>query len=293
MNRVEEKSKPMSTSKKKGKEESVPARSKNCFVITPIGKENSDIRRSADGLIDAVIEPVCTALGYSMHVAHRISAPGSITMQVLDHVLNDEIVVANLTDLNPNVMYELAVRHAARKPVLCLAEEGTTLPFDISDERIIFYKNDMASVKQLESSMAEMMSKCIEDPNPDNPVYRVVTSNIMKDVSTDMDVGEYLVGRLDRLESLVQEQSRSRKTFGRYSSSVEFPKSFHIDFNESYGVTRDLEKKLIVKLSGIGAMVSRDILGGFNVTVSAHNVKEFNNIMDGFGKAVTVDSTYL
>lgn len=65
MNKLKENSKAISSSRKKREEEVVSESNKNCFVITPIGKENSDIRRSADGLIDAVIEPVCTSLGES------------------------------------------------------------------------------------------------------------------------------------------------------------------------------------------------------------------------------------
>ncbi|MCF7502938.1 hypothetical protein [Vibrio sp. L3-7] len=166
---------------------------KNCFVVTPIGNDGSEIRRSADGLIDAVIEPICKELELNMFVAHRIDTPGSITTQVIEHVLNDDLVIANLTTLNPNVMYELAVRHAAKLPVICLAQNGTVLPFDISDERTIFYENDMAGVQKLKLILKKMALEALDDKEVDNPVYRAAKNKVMKDLHPQDDFQSYIL----------------------------------------------------------------------------------------------------
>lgn len=179
-----------------------------CFVITPIGDDSSPIRRNADGLIDSVLIPICSKLNINVEVAHRISKTGSITSQVIESVLNADIVIANLTTLNPNVMYELALRHAARLPVIIMAEDGTKLPFDISDERTLFYINDMAGVEMLKPRLERMILEAIDDKEPDNPVYRAVQHKIMKDSAPADDFQSYILDRFDRLERVLRENNK-------------------------------------------------------------------------------------
>jgi hypothetical protein len=209
---------------------------RKCFVVTPIGKDGSDIRRSADGLIDAVIEPVCKALELEMHVSHRIDTAGSITSQVIEHLLQDELVIVNLTFLNPNVMYELAVRHSARLPVITLAEDGTVLPFDISDERTIFYYNDMAGVTRLIPSLEKMSREALADTEPDNPIYRAVKNKVMKELHPQGDFQSYILERLDRFEKLLYDQKGTKKNA---QSNIK-PE----DFNAEYQVRGTLQHEV-------------------------------------------------
>ncbi|KGM07130.1 hypothetical protein LP43_0738 [Methylophaga thiooxydans] len=185
---------------------------RKCFVITPIGSEGSDIRSSADGLIDSVITPICKELNIELFVAHRIDTPGSITGQVLEHILTDDLVIANLTTLNPNVMYELAVRHSARLPTISLAENGTKLPFDISDERTIFYSDDMAGVTKLKPLLTNMINEALDDNEPDNPVYRAAKSQVMKELHPKGDFQSYMLERLERFETILQKSTVAPQT---------------------------------------------------------------------------------
>lgn len=180
-----------------------------CFIITPIGEDGSAIRKKTDGLIDNVLDPVCNELGLRAVPAHNIDKIGSITNQVVQHVLESKMVIANLTGLNPNVMYELAIRHASKKPVVCIAENGTKLPFDITTERTIFYSDDMYGATRLRYDLKDKLQSALSDSNIDNPIYRAVKENsIIKKIQSlpqneKSDSLLYILQRLERIENAI------------------------------------------------------------------------------------------
>lgn len=112
-------------------------RQKICFIVSPIGPEGSDIRKRADKVLKHIIRPPLEECGYVVQRADNIADPGLITTQVIDKIRDSELVVADLTGHNPNVFYELAVRHAVAKPFIQIVELGETIPFDIAGFRTI------------------------------------------------------------------------------------------------------------------------------------------------------------
>ncbi len=186
-----------------------------CFIISPLGTENSETRRKADGLINSVLKPVLKKQGYQVIAPHEIDTPGSITRQVIQHLLEDKLVIANLTELNPNVMYELAVRHSKRLPVICLAEQGTRLPFDIAAERTIFYDNDMAGVEALKPKLEKAILETTEEKEADNPIYRVASASIMQELTKE-DSKSYM---LKRIEDLSDQMSRLTVSLNKGNTS--------------------------------------------------------------------------
>ena len=184
---------------------------RQCFIISPFGHENSDARRKAKGLIDAVIKPVLMGLDIEGISSLDIATPGSITNQVIEHLLEDYLVIANLSELNPNVMYELAVRHAKRLPVICLCEVGTKLPFDIATERTIFYENDMQGVEILKPILQKTIKEIKEEDEIDNPIYRVAKMMILKDANPG-NFQTYVLDQLQLISSRLQGKDNYRTT---------------------------------------------------------------------------------
>ncbi len=195
----------LSTKKEKKKEEIQIKKKKKAFVIMPIGEDNSPVRRSAEGIYKAVIKPVLSGMGYDAHAAHEISELGSINKQIITRLLEDDLVIANLTGLNPNVMYEIAVRHAARKPIVSLCERGTRLPFDLYDERTIFYTNDMHGVLDVKVAFEKYVESALAESTPDNPIYRAKKENIIANNLQASDSEEFnMYTKIEELEQLVK-----------------------------------------------------------------------------------------
>ncbi|PMQ02716.1 hypothetical protein DyAD56_22840 [Dyella sp. AD56] len=122
---------------------------KVCFVIAPIGEAESDTRKRSDQVLKHVIAPAALACGYKAIRADQISEPGMITSQVIQHIVEDPLVIADLTDRNPNVFYELAIRHAIRKPLVQLIKKGEQIPFDVAGTRTIHVDHrDLDSVEE-------------------------------------------------------------------------------------------------------------------------------------------------
>jgi hypothetical protein len=114
---------------------------KKCFIITPIGDEHSLTRKRLDQWMKLIYEP---ALGkeYTLKHAAQISAPGVITEQILDYIVHADLVPIDYTELNPNVMYEAAIRHISHKLYIQIYPITQRLPFDISNLRAIRYDPD-------------------------------------------------------------------------------------------------------------------------------------------------------
>lgn len=147
-----------------------------CFYITPIGSEDSVERKHADLFMGSLVQPALEELGLTVVRADHIGEPGMITTQVLEYLKRSRLAIADLSYLNPNVFYEVALRHALRLPVVQLIRKADRLPFDVNQARtLVFDTSDIYSlIPKLQTYRAEIASqarKALDDPESvGNPV---------------------------------------------------------------------------------------------------------------------------
>lgn len=102
---------------------------------------------------------------------------GDILRQIITDLIISPIVVADITDNNPNVYWELGIRHSFKQCTVTVAEYGTKLPFDLSAKGTLFYypKNHIKNEK-FKRDFRKAMQDCIAHPEaPDSPVLETIS----------------------------------------------------------------------------------------------------------------------
>lgn len=193
---------------------------RSVFVISPIGAAGSPESLKAKAVLDYIIREALTAPQWNVIRADEEVDSGSITHKVIERIATSDLIVADLTDHNPNVFYELAVAHGYDKPVVNLMTEGQRMPFDIVDQRAVFYDlTDPGSVHRAKTWLSKAAENALtSDARPTNPLagYKLFAGG-----QTASDGGapngaklEYaldtIMARLNRIESeILRDPNRS------------------------------------------------------------------------------------
>jgi hypothetical protein len=135
-----------------------------CFVIGPIGDklgepgspERSRYEEAVEVLED-IIEPACAGFALRVLRADRITTTGEIPDQIFRHLRDSYLVIADLTDANPNVMYELGLRHTTGKLTIQIGEKSR-LPFDVATIRTIMFTRTENGFIQARRQLSTMIS---------------------------------------------------------------------------------------------------------------------------------------
>lgn len=151
----------------------------SCFVIGPIGSSlapmgspGRKVYEDALEVLEQVIAPACAAVGLTAVRADAISATGDLTEQIFRHLRDDEVVIADLTGANPNVMYELGLRHTVDKLTIQLGEYDS-LPFDIGSIRTIQFSRSPHGLVQARNKLEQALSVGLADKGDLLPATRI------------------------------------------------------------------------------------------------------------------------
>ena len=129
---------------------------KTCFVVSPIGETDSEIRSNADKLFKYIISPVCESCGFEPVRVDQINDSDSITQTIIDKLLSSELVIADISGHNPNVFFEMGYRKCTDKPIIHLKKKRETIPFDVNTVRTFEYDlTDLDNVEETKKRLEQ------------------------------------------------------------------------------------------------------------------------------------------
>jgi len=110
---------------------------KICFFIAPIGDEGTEHRQHSDAILASFVEPTLSEHKLKIVRADKITSPGMISAQVFEYIIKSKLVVVDMSFHNPNVFYELCLRHVTGKPTVHIIRASDKIPFDVANFRTV------------------------------------------------------------------------------------------------------------------------------------------------------------
>ena len=147
--------------------------SRVCFVVSPIGEQGTERFQSFRRVLDCLIRPAIeqSSIGLRVIRADEIHRPGSFIRDVLEYLAGAYLVVVDITGQNPNVFYELGVRHALSSRTILIARMATDIPADLREYRTLIYTDNPEGDEASRQALRNYLEEIERAPDaPDNPV---------------------------------------------------------------------------------------------------------------------------
>ena len=110
-----------------------------------------------DELYTSVLRPSAERSRLSCARADDIYGPKPIMADIWRSIRGASVIIADLTNRNPNVFYELGLSHAIQKPVVLIAQDIGDVPFDLRHLRIIIYRNTEDGRQRLATELSRTL----------------------------------------------------------------------------------------------------------------------------------------
>jgi|GEM_PF-4230367 len=184
----------------------------NCFVVMPFGRK--PIPDSAGRVYDfdkvyrVIIQRAIRQAGLEPVRADERQGSHMVHAEMFADLRDHPVVLADLSLLNPNVFYELGIRHVmSPSGTVLMCRQGTLLPFDVNLSRVIFYDFDGESLDwEVVETVVQRVQAGLENAKrrqPDSPVHALLGRVLSTlDASTEVNGGVDLEHRITRYDTL-------------------------------------------------------------------------------------------
>lgn len=161
----------------------VSSNSKHCFVIMPFSKTSDEHTEEYwTKHFESFLRPLIKECG-DFNVFRSKPLRGDILIEIIENLANAPLVIADLTDYNPNVFWELGVRQSFKHGTITIAEEGTKIPFNISTKSVLsYYPKDYQKNEEFREQFKDSIEDWLSNPDfPDSLVLETIGREIYND----------------------------------------------------------------------------------------------------------------
>lgn len=178
---------------------------KTCFVIIGYGPKMdyaTGRELDLDKTFDYIIKPAFEELGFLVYRSSDLTHSGVIDIPMYNSILKSDFVLADLSTLNANVLYELGIRHAVRKnTTIIISEKELSYPFDLNHILIEPYEHlgkaiDYAEVLRFKKQLQYKVKALVDNPQVDSPLYTLFP---------DLEVPTFTKEEIDDIKENIKE----------------------------------------------------------------------------------------
>lgn len=181
-----------------------------CFVIMPFDQTIEEHTKEYwDNHYEKFLEPLIES-GHPLKAERSTALRGDILRQIITDLVTASIVVADLTDANPNVYWELGIRQSFKHGTVTIAEDGTKLPFDLGAKGTLFYfPKDHIKMQEFGSKFHEVIVDCLKNPDlPDSHVLETISGRgtLYQVLTRDETIRKFnaLISEIERNEGILK-----------------------------------------------------------------------------------------
>ena len=237
-----------------------------CFVVSTIGASGSPERKEADTTLKFLVRRALDS-DFTIVRGDEHSDPGLITPTIIAAILEADLVVADLSGLNPNVFYELAVAHAYETPTVLIQKESDKIPFDLKDMRTVKY--NLSDPQQLEDAQATLRKYALHALEGETQVTPLSSANRYLSVAESSDpVAQSNVQILEAITDLGFDLSRQIR---QVTANPPGEPSQQSRYLEDMASMRKLIERVVVRRATVSQdfneLITETTSGGFDTWI--------------------------
>lgn len=154
----------------------MPQKRKNrklCFVIMPFSP--TPTCKNWDNIFDNFFKPAINGSGFGYYCERSNILGGPFIKDILQKLYTADIVLADLTDRNPNVFYELGVRHTFSNRTILVTQNLEQVPSDLAGYGVIEYSPSIDGLRKFRQAIRKMLRTIEKNPDRnDSPVSEYI-----------------------------------------------------------------------------------------------------------------------